>query len=155
VVNTVKNHLYFTQFSDFFQEFEMTERLNKSSNELAEDRTILATGRTLMAADRSLMAWIRTALSMISFGFTIYKVLQGFQETGAAAPHDYSPKTIGLFLTGMGTLSMVAGTIEYWGRIKQIRHYHPIRTLRASFLLALIMSATGLFLFLSIITNVL
>ncbi|MEI9889510.1 MAG: DUF202 domain-containing protein [Caulobacteraceae bacterium] len=27
--------------------------------------------RTIMAADRTLMAWIRTALSMLSFGFTI------------------------------------------------------------------------------------
>jgi len=31
----------------------------------------LPVSRTMMAADRSLMAWIRTALSMISFGFTI------------------------------------------------------------------------------------
>lgn len=31
--------------------------------------------RTIMAADRTLMAWLRTSLSMLSFGFTIYKVL--------------------------------------------------------------------------------
>ena len=29
---------------------------------------------------RTLMAWVRTALSMISFGFTIYKFLQVLQE---------------------------------------------------------------------------
>ena len=38
----------------------------------------LATLRTMLAADRTLMAWIRTSLSLESFGFTIYKVLQGF-----------------------------------------------------------------------------
>ena len=54
-----------------------------SSNEMAQQRTTLAASRTLMAADRSLMAWVRTGLSMISFGFTIYKILQGFQEAGA------------------------------------------------------------------------
>ena len=43
----------------------------------------LATTRTLMAADRTLMAWIRTSLSLLSFGFTIYKILQGFAESGA------------------------------------------------------------------------
>ena len=35
-----------------------------------------------MAADRTLMAWIRTTLSMISFGFTIYKFLQAMFESG-------------------------------------------------------------------------
>jgi putative membrane protein len=80
---------------------------------LAADRTDLATGRTVMAVDRSLMAWIRTALSMISFGFTIYKILDGLQQSGGSLAHDYNPRTIGLFLTGLGTASMVAGTIEY------------------------------------------
>ena len=31
----------------------------------------LSIDRTRMAAERTLMAWLRTALSMISFGFTI------------------------------------------------------------------------------------
>ncbi|MEJ8824851.1 DUF202 domain-containing protein [Variovorax humicola] len=35
-----------------------------------------------MAADRSLMAWVRTGLSMISFGFTIYMVIEGFAQQG-------------------------------------------------------------------------
>ena len=35
-----------------------------------------------MAADRTLMGWLQTALSMISFGFTIYKFLQVFQSEG-------------------------------------------------------------------------
>jgi len=58
-----------------------------SSDELAVRRTQHATDRTTMAADRSLMAWIRTALSMISFGFTVYKLPQGFEAnaTGAVA----------------------------------------------------------------------
>src|SRR3546814_19011455 len=38
--------------------------------------------RTVMAADRTLMAWIRPALSMFSFGFTIYKVLESMAEAG-------------------------------------------------------------------------
>ena len=52
------------------------------SDQLAHDRTELAGDRTVMAADRTLMAWIRTALSMISFGFTIYKFLHAFTESG-------------------------------------------------------------------------
>jgi len=55
-------------------------RPRESSDELAEDRTDLAATRTLMAADRTLMAWARTSLSLSSFGFTIYKGLQGIAE---------------------------------------------------------------------------
>jgi putative membrane protein len=129
----------------------MADPHTKSSTELAEDRTSLATKRTLMAMDRSLMAWIRTSLSMISFGFTIYKVLEGFQQSGANMPHDYNPRAVGLFLTGLGTAAIVAGTIEYWQRLGELRAIHPIKTWRPSFVMALIMSVTGSLVFLSIV----
>lgn len=132
----------------------MAARETKSSNELAEHRTALATGRTLMAMERSLMAWIRTALSMISFGFTLYKVLQSFQEGGGHhLAHARDPGEVGLFLTGMGTMSMVMGTIEYWQRLKMLREYYPIRLWRPTFIIALIMSFIGLLVFVSIIAN--
>ncbi|MDP3584747.1 MAG: DUF202 domain-containing protein [Thiobacillus sp.] len=134
---------------------KVTTKVVKSSSELAADRTDLATGRTLMAMDRSLMAWIRTSLSMISFGFTIYKVLQGFQESGDVIPHGYSPRTVGLFLTGLGTVAMVAGTVEYFERLKILREYHTVKTWRASLVMAVIMSAVGLLVFLSIIAKLL
>ena len=51
---------------------------------LAEERTDLAFHRTVIAAERTLMAWIRTALSMIGFGFTIYKFFQYQAEEIAA-----------------------------------------------------------------------
>ena len=92
---------------------------------------------------------------MISFGFTIYKILEGLQESGAALPHDYSPRTVGLFLTGLGTVSMVAGTIEYWQRVKILRKHHAIKVWRPTIVMALIMSFTGLFFFVSIITKLL
>ena len=46
---------------------------------------ILALDRNKLAAERTLMAWVRTALSMISFGFTIYKFLQVIDEQSASA----------------------------------------------------------------------
>ena len=111
--------------------------------------------RTMMAADRSLMAWIRTSLSMISFGFTIYKLLQGFQEAGTSLAHAGSPRTMGMFLTGMGTVAMVLGTIEYWTRLRELRAYRAYRLWRPAFIIALVMSVTGLFLFIGIIAKAL
>ena len=83
----------------------------QSSNELAAERTHWAADRTVMAADRTLMAWVRTALSLMSFGFTIYKLLQGFQAAGTMLPHADSPRRVGLFLTGLGAVAMVMGMI--------------------------------------------
>lgn len=134
----------------------MTTQQSKSSNELAEDRTNLAVKRNLMAADRTLMAWVRTALSMISFGFTIYKVLQTFQETGGHIfVHRMEPRNVGLFLVGLGTMSMVMGTIEYWQTLKELRQLGPIRIWRPSFIMAMIISVSGLLVFISIIDKLL
>jgi putative membrane protein len=134
---------------------EQAGKAPRTSDELAVERTGLAAERTLMAADRSLMAWIRTALSMISFGFTIYKLLQGFEEAGTHLPHASSPRTMGMFLTGMGTLAMVLGTIEYWYRLQDLRKQNSFAIWRPSFVMALLMSAIGLFLFVGIIAKAL
>ena len=50
------------------------------ANALAVERTDWALDRTYMAADRTLMAWVRTSISMIGFGFTLYKFLQYIDE---------------------------------------------------------------------------
>ena len=133
----------------------MTTPDTKSTNMLAQDRTDLAVSRTMMAADRSLMAWIRTALSMISFGFTIYKILQGFQESGAKLTGEQTPRNIGLFLIGLGTVSMVMGTIAYWQTFKELSPVQHFPVWRPSFVIALVMCGSGLFLFLGIVVKVL
>jgi putative membrane protein len=125
-----------------------------SSNQLAGARTDLATARSVLASDRTLMAWVRTGLSMISFGFTIYKILDGFRAS-AEVVVEHSPRSVGLFLTGFGTLAIVMGTVDYWHNLKLLRAYHGIRTWRPSFVMALIMSATGVFLFVGIFARLL
>ena len=125
----------------------------KSATELAELRTDLAATRTLMAADRTLMAWVRTSLSLISFGFTIYKILENFQSAGRALPQGDSPRNIGLFLSAMGTFAMVMGTYEYWTTIKVLRTLQAVSLARPSFIMALVMSVIGIVTFFSITTH--
>jgi len=122
---------------------------------MAEDRTELAVQRTVMAADRSLMAWVRTGLSMISFGFTIYRLLQAFQDGGEILPRANTPRNLGLFLTGLGTCALLAGTVEYFQTLKDLRALYARRILRPAFVMALLMTLAGLFMFAGIFIKVL
>ena len=120
---------------------------------ITEDRTDAAQ-RMLMEADRSLMAWVRTSLSMLSFGFTIYKVLQGFAESGIEPRAQSTPERIGLFLTAAGTVAMIIGLVEYWGTLKQERRYVVFSFARPALVIAAIIAFFGLTLFLGIATRV-
>jgi len=126
----------------------------ESSGELAEDRTDMAVSRTLMAADRTLMAWVRTSLSLSSFGFTIYKVLQGLAKSGFDMPRTGTPKLVGLFLTGMGTLAIVMGIVEYAHAIRELRAFKDIKVWSAVFVMALLMAVLGITLFVNVYSRV-
>ena len=71
--------------------------------------------RTRLAADRTLMAWIRTSVSMISFGFTIYKFFMYLRQSniisGQLSLH--GPRNLGLMLVGLGTLLLGIAIVEY------------------------------------------
>ncbi len=108
--------------------------------------------RTIMAADRTLMAWIRTSLSMLSFGFTIYKFLQTVASDKEMV-HPNSPQQVGLFLTGMGVAAIVLGTLSYWVTLRDLQKVEKFRIGRLVLLMALIMSIAGVASFVSIATR--
>src|SRR5271157_4658769 len=71
--------------------------------------------RTRMAADRTMMAWIRTSVSMITFGFTIYKFFQYLTESDVVTekfPH-YAPRNFGVALVALGMVMLVLAIVEY------------------------------------------
>ena len=84
-----------------------------------------------------------------------YKLLQGFEEAGTQLTHASSPRAMGMFLTGMGTVAMVLGTVEYWFRLQDLRKQNGFAIWRPSFVMALLMSVIGLFLFIAIIARAL
>ena len=126
-----------------------------SPDELSQARTGLAIQRTLMGADRTLMAWVRTSLSMSSFGFTLYKVLQGFQQAGTLLPTDKTPRQVGLFLIGLGTAAMVLGIVDYWLVLRELRLLKHIRMRRPVMTMAILMAVFGVALFVSVVARVL
>jgi inner membrane protein YidH len=77
--------------------------------------TRLAAERTLLAHQRTLMAWIRTSVSLISFGFTIYKFFQYLtqSESVTPAPSLAGPRHFGMGMILVGIVALVLATFDY------------------------------------------
>ena len=129
----------------------MSTDSKKASTEVPLNLPVM---NTLMAADRTLMSWTRTSLSLLSFGFTIFKILQALQEEGKFTRSDV-PRDAGLFLTAMGTLAMVMGTLEYWQTLRVLNQQRIFSRPRSPLIMAIIMSISGVLLFVSILWKLL
>lgn len=115
--------------------------------------TNLAIQRTIMAADRTLMAWIRTALSMISFGFTIYKVIDGLKGGADGVVAHIDGRQAGMVLSGLGTLCIVIGIVEYVVSVRDMQAHDPAVRWRYSLWIAASMLLIGLLIFVLIWTR--
>ena len=86
----------------------------------------MAIDRTRMAAERTLMAWSRTSLSLISFGFTIYKFLGAMQmQSTVPVLRPQAPRNVGLVLIGLGTGALIAASVQYVKYMKKLDPEHP------------------------------
>ena len=112
---------------------------------LAEERTDLALQRTIIAAERTLMAWIRTAISMIGFGFAIYKFFQYLPEEIAAGniPRPQAPRNLGLTLVALGTLALGAAAWQHRAFLNAIGASQTPRLLSISFAMAIAVVVIG------------
>jgi putative membrane protein len=111
--------------------------------------------RTMMAADRTLMAWIRTSLSMLSFGYTIYKVLEEIHEIGKIPVRVEAPRNAGILLTVSGTVALVMGVAEYWVTLRSLSRSYPFKPLRPSLVMSIVLACAGVLLSVGIITRAL
>jgi putative membrane protein len=113
---------------------------------LAEERTDLALQRTIIASERTLMAWIRTALSMIGFGFTIYKFFQYLPEEIATGNirRPQAPRNLGLTLIALGTLGLSGAAWQHKNFLKKMGASRSQQTLSVSFLVAIAVILIGI-----------
>jgi putative membrane protein len=87
----------------------------------------LAVQRTIHAERGTLLAWVRTSLSLIGFGFTIFKVLQYALKEGATLlMRPETPRNIGLFLIITGTVPLLLAIIQYVRGIRRLGYKDPI-----------------------------
>ncbi len=122
-----------------------TERKDRGTL-LAEERTDLAFERTIIASERTLMAWIRTALSMIGFGFTIYKFFQ-YQADEIAAGNirrPQAPRNLGMTLIALGTLSLVAAAWQHRVFLNKLGAHQQRHVWSVSFVVAMCVILIGI-----------
>jgi putative membrane protein len=123
-----------------------------TTNELAAQRTDLALKRTQFGAERTLMAWLRTALSMISFGFTIYKFLQDVARAEKLTLPDQGPRNLGLALVGLGTSALIVASFQHWSLMKDLRGQTSKRTkISLALIVSVVVALLGLLVFFSIV----
>lgn len=125
--------------------------VKKTTDELAEDRTVLAIQRTALASDRTLMAWVRTATSLISFGFTIYKFFQELVMSDKLGVNRsaLTPREVGMTLIVIGFLGLFFGYLQYRVEIKRLRVTYPELSRSFTPILAILILLFGLVLFLA------
>lgn len=129
---------------------------NRQAMDKAPEHVDLGVMRTLMAANRTLMAWVRTSLSMLSFAFTLYKILQEVEQAvGSTLPRDNTPRNAGLFLAVAGTVAMVMGTVEYWSTLQQLRLLQHFRLAQPALIMAVLISISGIVLCVGIMVRLL
>ena len=112
----------------------------------------MALGRTRMASERTLMAWIRTALSMIAFGFTLYKFLQAIQaQSTVPVVLPNAPRNVGLVLVGIGTFAVIVACVQHWKYMKTLHPDQPCRPWDLASIVAILIGLLGILIFASII----
>ena len=91
----------------------------------ADVNTLLAMERTYLAYEGTLMGWIRTALSMISFGFTLGKLGQVLKDVSVKGflghIRTLNLKELSYLLVVLGTLTLLWAAFQSWRRVRKLR----------------------------------
>lgn len=85
----------------------------KSAGAEPDLATRLDLERTHIAYEQSMMTWIRTAITLITFGFTIYKFFQLELPGRAEKSRLLGPREFALILVALGLISLAMATLEH------------------------------------------
>ncbi|MCM3900766.1 MAG: DUF202 domain-containing protein [Pyrinomonadaceae bacterium] len=113
--------------------------------------TRLALDRTDLAHERTLMAWIRTAVSLISFGFTIYKFLQYVEKETGAPGKLIGARGYGLCMIGTGLVALLMATISHRRDMQALRKKYVEVPYSMAAVFAGVISLFGILAFLAVI----
>ena len=102
-----------------------SEVVNKQLAAQSDPRVQLAFERTFLAYERTRIAWIRTALTLISFGFGIAKILQHLREKQGETATLMSPRAVGLIMIVIGLVGLILANRQNRRAVKALRERCP------------------------------
>lgn len=111
----------------------------------------LAIQRTALAQERTQMAAVRTAVSLISFGFTISKFFQQLRQHDIVSGTGFASRSVGLWLTAIGTGYILFSSIQHVLARRALKQ----KGISLSLILGILITMLGLALIISYYTNVL
>jgi inner membrane protein YidH len=113
-----------------------------------DQSTRLAFERTRVAQERTLLAWVRTAISLITFGFTIYSVFAIESAAGNKLALFYGPRIFSLVLIATGLVSLALATAQHLRDQALLRSINPsLHATSQAWVLGLIVAGTGVLAF--------
>jgi putative membrane protein len=109
---------------------------------LSEHQTLV---RTRLALERTLMAWLRTGISLITFGFAIFKAFSFAYEHALVVRRGFlSPREFALVMISLGILSMAIATYQHYRHVRMLRELdHDLPVASVSIFTAGLLSLLG------------
>jgi putative membrane protein len=94
------------------------------------------------------MAWVRTSVSLMSFGFTIYKFFQEWNHNPDVKKTLLSPRIVGMIMIGFGLVALLLAQIQHRNAMKNLKKFYPSTPTSVSGVLSILILMFGLLLFL-------
>lgn len=113
--------------------------------------TRLAYDRTWLAYERTLQAWIRTAVSLITFGFSVYRLVDIIDRNPADSEYLKGPHIFGFILVGIGLFALTIATVQYRQCIHFLRKEYGQSPRSTAVFFAALVAALGIFALISMI----
>ncbi len=114
----------------------------------------LAKKRNYAAAERTLMAWIRTSLSLITFGFSIDRIVTAIYISSQTPVHTLRlSRLFGLSFIALGIFALLGAIYQHRQELRHLHQKNYVYTEQRSLstIVASILLGIGVFAFLGIL----
>ena len=128
--------------NDALPEQQVADTLKKERKKAEKvEQNLIRNKRVRIATERLQIAWLRTAITLMAFGFTIYKVLESLIEEGKRKPlfGYFDGRDIGLLMLAIGFLGLAQAIWQHHRSIAALKKINvkmpPSLSLRQSYII--------------------
>ncbi len=129
---------------------EKPNDINPTGSHSLSTNEIFAMHRTIMSVESSLKSWASMGISLISFGFGIYQIIESLSSEGLRG----DPFWFVLFMIGMGTIALVYGAADYWLTMRWLNRDYGVHLNKVPLAFGLLMAIFGAAVILRIVARI-